>query len=84
MKNELITIDEENIYLEFVLNNKQYAVLSNSKDIQENDEVYFAIIEEIEGMKILRNINSEEEYNSVIQKYEKILNRYEGMEDENE
>ena len=83
MENELITIPEENICLRFSLGDQVYVVISNSVDVEENDEIYFAKENLIDGIKIIRNIESDEEYNKVLVEYEKIINDF-GEDEEND
>lgn len=83
MDNDIITIPEENIYLEFCLNNQMYAVISKTTELSEESEVYFAKEDYDENIKIMRNIEDEDEYNKVLKEYERIINEY-MEEDEDE
>ena len=80
MENDIIVIPEENIYLEFYFEDQMYAVISKTSELTEDSEVYFAKEDIVDGMKLMRNIESEEEYDKVLKEYERILNDY--MEDE--
>ena len=78
MNNELINIPDENIVMEFQINGQNYVVLSNYEELQEDDVVFFAKKDFIEnGDCIIRDIESDEEYNEVIKVYEKIINGFE-------
>ena len=80
MENILIDIPEENIYLEFNFKNQAYVVISNSQDLQEGDEISIAKLDFLDGERIIRNIESDEEYQEVEKEYERVLEKY--MEDD--
>lgn len=80
MENNLIEIPEENIYLEFNFKNQAYVVISNSQDLQEGDEISIAKLDFLDGERIIRNIESDEEYQEVEKEYERVLEKY--MEDD--
>lgn len=73
MNDELVIIPEENVYLEFTVDNKCYAVISDTGELKEGDEVYFAKIDFVDGDKIATSIQSEEEHNKVLAEYNRIL-----------
>lgn len=71
--NIVIEIPEEKIYMEFNINNHNYiAFTEDSKDTEEM-EMMFAKVDFIEGNKILRNIETKEEYETVIKEFNRRL-----------
>ena len=71
--NTLIEISEENIYMEFTVNNKNYiAFTEDSKDTEEMN-MMFAKVDFIDDNKILRNIETAEEYESIIKEFNRRL-----------
>jgi ATPase subunit of ABC transporter with duplicated ATPase domains len=52
MNNELMSIPEENIFLEFLFEDELYSVLSKEETIDEGDEVYFAKVKFVDDVKI--------------------------------
>lgn len=71
--NAVLEIPEQNIYMEFNINNHNYiAFTENSKDTEEM-EMMFAKVDLIDGNKILRNIESAEEYETVINEFNRRL-----------
>lgn len=80
MENELIEISKENIYLEFNFKDQAYVVISKSQDLQEGDEISIAKMDLLDGERIIRNIESDEEYEEVEKEFERILDEY--MEDD--
>lgn len=71
--NTLAEIPEENIYMEFDINNQDY--IAFSEDSEENEELnmMFAKVDIIYGNKILRNIETSEEYESVLNEFNRRL-----------
>ena len=82
MQDKLLIIPEENIFYEFSIKKQRYVVFSKSTILQENDEIYFAKLDYIGNSKIIRCIESSQEYEFVINRYEQLLN--EQMEEEND
>ncbi len=73
---EYIDINDENIIMEFALDNNNYCVLGNFRNSA--DIIYFAKIDINEnGEEVIKGIDGEE-YNKVVNYYEKLL---EDMED---
>lgn len=71
--NIVIEIPEEKIYMEFNINNHNYiAFTEDSKDTEEM-EMMFAKVEFIDGNKILRNIETKEECETVINEFNRRL-----------
>lgn len=73
LDNAVLEIPEQNIYMEFNINNHNYiAFTEDSKEIEEM-EMMFAKVEFIDGNKILRNIETAEEYETVINEFNRRL-----------
>ena len=71
--NAVLEIPEQNIYMEFNINNHNYiAFTEDSKDTEEM-EMMFAKVDFIDGNKILRNIETKEEYETVINEFNRRL-----------
>lgn len=71
--NAVLEIPEQNIYMEFNINNHNYiAFTEDSKDTEEM-EMMFAKVDFIDGNKILRNIETAEEYETVINEFNRRL-----------
>lgn len=82
MNKELIEINEENIQMNFYIDDQEYVVLTEKPEINEGDSLYFAKKEYLDSQNIIiRNIESDEEYNRVVSKYEELISM---MEDSNE
>lgn len=74
MNNDLIEINEENIQMNFYIDDQEYVVLTEKPEINEGDSLYFAKKEYLDNQNIIiRNIESDEEYNRVLSKYEELL-----------
>lgn len=69
----LIEINDEKIYMEFELNGYNYVAFSKDSYEIEELEMLFAKVENIDGNQILRNIESTEEYQSVINEFNRRL-----------
>jgi len=83
-ENELIVIPEENILMSFYIDNQEYVVLAETLTEEEN-HIYFAKREYLnDGNYVLRNIEYDEEYNSVLAKYESLIALMEGDNNEME
>ena len=81
---ELVIIPDENILMSFYIDNQEYVVLAKTLTDEEND-IYFAKREHLnDGNYILRNIEYDEEYNSVLAKYESLIALMEGDNNEME
>ena len=84
MEDQLITFTDDNIYLEFSFEGKDYAVISESKDLKDDDDVYIVKVENLDNEMIARNIESDEEYQKVKDEFERILDEYSLDEGEEE
>ena len=73
MDDQIITFSENNIYLEFTFDGKNYAVISKSEYLTEEDDIYIVKIDYLDNQKIARNIDSNDEYERVFAEFEKIL-----------
>lgn len=78
MDNQLIEIRDEDILMQFRMDEQEYVVLCDTEEADEGDTIYFAKIDKIENNFVIRNIEDEDEYNRVISCYEEII---EGMGD---
>ena len=76
MENQLLEIPEKNIFLEFVLDGQLYAVLSKEEELDEGSEIYFAKVEYLDEIKIIRNIENDNEYEKVLREYERLCDTY--------
>ena len=73
-ENNLIEINENNIVMEFRIEDQNYVVLCDNEESAEEDLIYFAKIEYVsDGNYIIRDIESDEEYDQVVKKYEQII-----------
>lgn len=71
--NVVLEVPEENIYMEFAINNRNYiAFTEDSKDTEEM-EMMFAKVDFIDDNKILRNIETAEEYENVVNEFNRRL-----------
>ena len=82
--NNLIFISEENILLDFKIDEQEYIVYSHSNEVFEGDNIYFAKCNNIEGERIIRDIESDEEYQKVVAEYEKLISLFDVEEEEYE
>ena len=71
--NTLLEIPEENIYMEFNINNYNYIAFTEDSKETDEMEMMFAKIDFIDGNKILRNIDTTEEYETVINEFKRRL-----------
>ena len=78
MENKLLEIPEKNIFLEFELDGSLYAVISKEEELDEGSEIYFAKVEYLDEIKIIRNIENDYEYEKVIGEYERLCDTYGG------
>ena len=83
MNEELIQIPEENILMEFYIEDQEYVVFTETPE-EEEYLIYFAKRDYLEEHYILRNIESDDEYNMVLAKYEELLALMESENDETE
>ena len=67
--NTVLKIPEDNIYMEFYVNNKNYIAFTEDSKETEEMEMMFAKVEFIDGNKVLRNIQIEDEYESVVREF---------------
>lgn len=75
-ENYIMNLSEENICLEFSFGDKMYAVVSREIELGEDGEIYLVKVSIVDGVKLLRNIDSDEEYSKVEEEYERILSQY--------
>jgi len=71
--NAVLEIPEQNIYMEFNINNHNYIAFTEDPEEIEEMEIMFAKVDFIDGNKILRNIETAEEYESVINEFNRRL-----------
>ena len=71
--NTLLKIPNENIYMEFNINNHNYIAFTEDSNETEELEMMFAKVELIEGKEILRSIETAEEYEHVINEFNRRL-----------
>lgn len=69
--NSIVEIPEDNVYMEFVLNDQTYIAFSEGNDEDEEIKMLFAKVENMDGKKILRNIETEEELDTVLNEFYK-------------
>lgn len=67
--NALVRIPNENIYMEFILNNQNYVVFTDDEEDVEEMEMMFAKADFVDGNRVLRNIESSEELEQVVQEF---------------
>lgn len=85
MKDSLIQFEDGNILMRFLIGEQEYAVLCENENVQEGDDIYFAKLDITDnGITILRNIEDDKEYDTVIKYYEKILNEVGDNDEEND
>ena len=71
MENRITYIPSDNILMEFTYKNKDYVVFSDSKD---SDNAYIAQSITLDnGMKTLKNIESDSEYKEVENEYNRLF-----------
>jgi len=78
--NEIIQIPQDKIYMEFDINNQSYIAFTEDSEEVEEMEMLFAKVDLLEGNRILRNIETEEEYTAVINEFNKRLQIVSGEE----
>ena len=71
--NTVIEIPEEKIYMEFNVNNNNYIAFTEDSNDKEEMEMMFAKVDFMDGNKILRNIEKAEEYEIVINEFNRRL-----------
>ena len=71
--NAILEIPEQNIYMEFNINDQVYIAFTEDSEDVEELEMMFAKVDFIEGNKILRNIQTEKEYEIVINEFNRRL-----------
>ncbi len=85
MGDSLIQFEDGNILMRFLMGEQEYAVLCENENAQEGDDIYFAKLNITDdGIPIVRNIEDDKEYDSVIKYYEKILNEVGDDDEEND
>lgn len=83
--NNLIEINDDNVLMEFNIDDQTYVVLGEDNDDIEEINVYFAKKNYVDdGISIVRNIESDEEYALVIKKYEEIMNSFDDVDGDGE
>ena len=73
MFDEVIEIPEENIFMDFELDGQKFIVFSNSPELNEGDDVFFAKQDIVDGVRLIRNIEDDEEFAKVEAEYERRL-----------
>lgn len=71
--NTVLEIPEQNIYMEFNINNHNYIAFTENSSETEEMEMMFAKVDFMDGNKILRNIETSEEYEAVINEFNRRL-----------
>ena len=71
--NVILEIPEQNIYMEFNINNHNYIAFTEDYEDVEEMEMMFAKVNFIDGNKILRNIEAAEEYETVKNEFNRRL-----------
>lgn len=71
--NAILEILDQNIYMEFIINNQNYIAFTEDSNETEEMEMMFAKVDFIDGNKILRNIETAEEYEIVINEFNRRL-----------
>ena len=80
MDNSIVEIRPENILFRFHLGDQEYAILGEDIDKVDDDDIvtYFAKINIIDGEQIIRNIESDEEYNRVVSFFDEKMSQLGG------
>ena len=81
MDNSIVEIKPENILFRFFMGEQEYAILGESIDEVDDDAdvvTYFAKINIIDGEPIIRNIESDEEYDKVVNFFDNKMNEIGG------
>lgn len=84
MFDEIIEIPEENIFMDFELDGQKFIVFSNSSELEEDDEIFFAKENTVDGIRIIRNIEDNEEYEKAVAEYERRLDLFGDDEEDGE
>ena len=71
--NTIVMIPKDNIYMNFSVGNQDYVAFSNDLDSEDEINMMFAQADVFDGDRILRNIDSDEEYEEVVSVFNKIL-----------
>jgi len=71
--NAVLEIPKQKIYMEFNINNHNYIAFTEDEENVEEIEMMFAKVDLIDGNKILRNIETAEEYEAVINEFNRRL-----------
>lgn len=72
MDNMVFEIPEEKIYMSFKLGEQEYIAFSEN-DEDEEIEMMFAKIDYIDGLRIMRNIETVDEYEKVVVEFDSRL-----------
>lgn len=75
--NEIISIPERNVMMEFEINKQKYIAFTEEPE-REELEIMFAKSDTVSGVNILRNIEDYEEYQIVIEQFNKRISLLEG------
>lgn len=67
--NKMLEIPEQKIYMDFSINNCNYIAFTEDSEDVEEMEMMFAKVDFIDGNKILRNIETADEYETVINEF---------------
>ena len=71
--NIILEIPEEKIYMEFTINNHNYIAFTEDSKETEEMQMMFAKVDFMDSNKILRNIETSEEYEIVINEFNRRL-----------
>ncbi len=76
--NSILEIPDDNIYMEFDVDNKSYIAFTENSKEDEEFEIMFAKLDLIDGNRILRNIEDTSEYQNVVNEFNRRLALAEG------
>ena len=80
MDNSIVEIRPENILFRFHMGDQEYAILGESIDTVDDDDVitYFAKLNIVDGEIVARNIETGEEYDRVVKFFDDKMNQIGG------
>ncbi len=76
--NTILEIPDDNIYMEFDIDNNSYIAFTENSKEDDEFEIMFAKLNVIDGNKILRNIENDLEYQNVVNEFNRRLSLVEG------
>ena len=71
--NTMIEIPEDKIYMEITLGDQDYVAFTEDDETAEEISMMFAKANVIEGKRVLRNIEDQQEYDRVVEEFDKRL-----------